>query len=102
MHAVLTRCRRANLTQFDIKTRMFDVLVEPVLSYASHIWGPLYFKHLQATRVGAPYDLKSEKVHTAFLRTMVGAGNSACKDVVYKDLHRVPVIYHWVALAVRW
>jgi hypothetical protein len=37
MHAVLTRCRRANLTKFDVKGRMFDVLVEPVLSHASHI-----------------------------------------------------------------
>jgi hypothetical protein len=22
--------------------------------------------------------------------------------VVYRDLHRLPVVYHWVALAVRW
>jgi hypothetical protein len=39
---------------------MFDVLVEPVLSYASHIWGPLSFKKFRA----APYSTKSEKVHT--------------------------------------
>jgi hypothetical protein len=44
MHALLTRCRRANLTQLDIKGRMYDVLVEPVLSYASHTWGPMAFK----------------------------------------------------------
>jgi hypothetical protein len=69
MHALLTRCRKTNLTQFDIKSRRFDVLVEPVLSYASHIWGPLSFKKLRA----APYSIKSEKVHTAFLRIMVGA-----------------------------
>ena len=98
MHALLTRCRKANLTQFDIKSRMFDVLVEPVLSYASHIWGPLSFKKLRA----APYSTKSEKVHTAFLRIMVGASKSTCVDVMYKDLHRIPVMYHWVTLAVRW
>jgi hypothetical protein len=98
MHALLTQCREANLTQFDIKSRMFDVLVEPVLPYASHIWGPLSFKKLRA----APYSIKSEKVHTAFPRIMVGASKSTCVDVMYKDLHRIPIMYHWVALAVRW
>jgi hypothetical protein len=55
MHALLTRCRRVNLTQFNIKGRMFDVLVEPVLSYASHIWGPMAFKkHLSRKPYMAP------------------------------------------------
>jgi hypothetical protein len=33
---------------------------------------------------------------------MAGASKSTCVDVIYKDLHRIPVMYHWVALAVRW
>jgi hypothetical protein len=33
---------------------------------------------------------------------MVGVSKSTCVDVMYKDLHRVPVMYHWVTLAVRW
>jgi hypothetical protein len=99
MHALLTRCRRSNLTQFDIKGRMFDVLVEPVLSYASHIWGPMAFKkHLLRN----PYGTKAEKVQTSYLRIMTGVGKGAALDVVYRDLHRLPVVYHWVALAVRW
>lgn len=99
MHALLTRCRRANLTQFDIKTRMFDVLVEPVLSYASHIWGPRSAHKLLVAR---PYTTQSEKVHTSYLRIMTGVGRSACLDVLYRDMHRLPIMYHWVALAVRW
>jgi len=99
MHAVLTRCRRANLTQFDIKTRMFDVLVEPVLSYASHIWGPLSFRK---RLLASPFSTKSEGVHTSYLRIMAGASKSASLDVVYRDLHRLPIMYHWVVLAVRW
>lgn len=99
MHALLTQCRRANLTQVDIKTRMFDVLVEPVLSYASHIWGPQHFlKHLWAQ----PFGTKAEKVHTSFLRIMCGASGGTSLDVLYRDMYRLPVMYHWVALAVRW
>ena len=98
MHALLTRCRRTNLTQFDMKSRLFDALVEPVLSYASHIWGPLTFKQLRAS----PFNPKSEKVHTAYLRIMAGAGKSTSLDVIYRDFHRLPIMYHWVVLAVRW
>jgi sorting nexin-29 len=99
MHALLTRCRRANLTQFDIKGRMFDVLVEPVLSYASHIWGPTAFSKCLRSK---PYAPEAEKVHAAFLRTMTGVGKGASLDVLYRDLHRLPIIYHWVCLAARW
>jgi sorting nexin-29 len=99
MHAVLTRCRRACLTQFDIKCRMFDILVEPVLSYASHIWGPAMFAKRLHSR---PYDTKAESVHTSFLRIMTGSIKGVAKDVLYRDLHRTPVMYHWVVLAARW
>lgn len=99
MHALLTRCRRTNLTQFDIKGRMFDVLVEPVLSYASHVWGPLA---LHRTLGINPFSGKAEQVHAAFLRIMTGVGKSASLDVLYRDLHRLPIMFHWVALAVRW
>ena len=99
MHAMLARCRRACLTQFDIKCRMFDILVEPVLSYASHIWGPAKFaKGLHRK----PYDTQAEKVHTSFLRIMTGSVRGVSMDVLYRDLHRLPVMYHWVVLAVRW
>jgi sorting nexin-29 len=100
MHALLARCRRSNLTQFDIKCRMFDVLVEPVLSYASHIWGPLMFA--QRLR-GRPFGTRAEQVHTSFLRIMTGVGKGGTSmDVLYRDMHRHPVMYHWVVLAVRW
>jgi hypothetical protein len=99
MHAMLTRCRRSCLTQFDIKCRMFDVLVEPVLSYASHIWGPKMF----AQRLhNTPYNTQAEKVHTSFLRIPTGSIKGIATDVLYRDMHRRPVMYHWVVLAARW
>lgn len=99
MHAVLSRCRRAHLTQFDIKGRMFDLLVEPVLSYASHVWGPGCFHKLLKQK---PFGTKAEQVHSSYLRIMTGSGKGVCLDVLYRDLHRLPVMYHWVKLAVRW
>jgi hypothetical protein len=59
-----------------MKSRLFDVLVEPVLSYASHIWGLLSFGKLRA----GPFSTKSEKVHTTYLHIMTGAGKSTPLD----------------------
>ena len=98
MHALLTHLRRAGLTQFDIKTRMFDVLVEPVMSYAAHVWGPSVFHK----KLRQPYGTEAEKVHLSFLRVMTGVGKSAARDVLYRDLHRAPIMHHWVVLAARW
>lgn len=80
-----------NLTKFDIKCRMFDILVEPLLSYAPHIWGPAMFaKGLH----GKPYDTRAEKVHISFLRIMTGSIKGVSTDVLYRDLHRLPIMYH--------
>lgn len=98
MHALLTHLRRAKLTQFDIKTRMFDVLVEPVMSYAAHVWGPSVFHK----KLRQPYNTEAEKVHLSFLRVMTGVGKAAARDVLYRDLHRAPILHHWVILAARW
>jgi hypothetical protein len=74
------------------------VLVEPVLSYASYIWGSMAFKrHLPRN----PYGAKAEKVQNWYSCIMTGVGQGAALDVVYRDLHRLPAVYHWVALAVR-
>jgi hypothetical protein len=82
-----------------MKCRVFDVLVEPVLSYASQIWGPqLFHKQLRSN----PFKTKAEKVHASYLRVMTGAGKTVALPVLYTDLHRVPVMFHWVILAARW
>lgn len=45
---------------------------------------------------------QAEKVHTSFLRIMAGAEMGTSTDVLYRDMHRTPIMYHWVVLAVRW
>lgn len=43
MHAVLSALRKTRLTQYDMQCRMFDIMVEPVLPYGLHVWGPEFF-----------------------------------------------------------
>lgn len=101
MHATLTRFRKQRITQYDMKCRMFDVLVEPVMSYASHVWGP----ELLSRELFKPANQRNDaadKVHLAFLRAITGTGKRSRIDVLLRDLHRSPVLHHWASLAARW
>jgi len=97
MHALLSKCRQHHIVQPDFKLRLFDILVEPVLSYGCQIWGPeLFFGKLKN-----PLVLASEKVHLSYLRIMSGVGNGTDRVVLMREFGRYPVMWHWVALATR-
>jgi hypothetical protein len=103
MHALLSRLRAQHITQYDMKCRLFDALVEPVLSYGSHVWGPEVFcEQLFKPLNDAQSRPEAEKTHLAYLRCMAGVGKSTCIDVLMRDMHRLPIAYHWVVLACRW
>ena len=87
----------AHMVQPDFKLRLFDILVEPVLSYGCQVWGPEIF----AGKLRNPLNLPSEKVHTNYLRIMAGVGSGADKVMLMREFGRYPVMWHWVALATR-
>ena len=69
------------------------------MSYGCHVWGPeLFVRQLPSM----PLDTAADKVHLSFLRAMTGVGIAASNTVLLRDLHRVPVMFHWVLLATRW
>jgi hypothetical protein len=97
MHALLSMCKRHHLVQPDIKLRLFDVLVEPVLSYACQVWGPFVFDG----RLDKPLCTATEKVQLDFVRIMAGVGGTVKQELLLWDTLRTPIMWHWVALAVR-
>jgi hypothetical protein len=100
MQTLQSRCRQQRLTQFDLKCRLFDALVEPILSYGSQVWGPDIFGC--ANFRAKPCDNSADKVHLAFLRHMAGCGKSTSIDVMLRDMNRLPLSYRWVLLSSRW
>ena len=70
MHALLSQCRQHHIVQPDFKFRLFDILVEPVLSYGCQIWGPEIF----VGKLKNPLKLPSEKVHIKQLFAYHGRG----------------------------
>jgi hypothetical protein len=101
LQAMLGQLRRAHLSQFDIRCRMFDILVEPVLSYGCHVWGPAAFHKRLSSAQRQVFMNEAEKLHMYFLRMMAGTGK-VCVDVILRDMHRAPIMHHWVVLAARW
>jgi hypothetical protein len=100
MHAVLTMCSKQHISQPDIKMRMFDALVKPVLSYGCQVWGPELF-HRKVTPAAA-LKTPAEAVHVDFLRMMAGVGRTVKHHLLLADFMRYPIMWHWVVLAVRW
>jgi hypothetical protein len=97
MHGLLTMCKTHHLAQPDIKLRLFDVLVEPVLSYGCQVWGPWVFHG----RLDDPLNTAAEAVHMDYLRIMAGTGRRIKHVLLLWDYNRYPTMWHWVALAAR-
>jgi hypothetical protein len=91
MFAVLTQLKRQYITQFEFKCRMFDILVEPIMSYGSHVWGPDLFHDCLFS--SQPTGSKADGVHLTFTQFMTGVSKSTCNDVILCDLHRAPILY---------
>jgi hypothetical protein len=97
MHALISKCAEHHIVQPAFKLRLFDILVEPVLSYGCQIWGPeACFKQLDT-----PMENAADKVHLEFLRHLAGAGKSTPMHMLLREYDRYPVMWHWLALAVR-
>jgi Reverse transcriptase (RNA-dependent DNA polymerase) len=101
MQVILGRCRQQCITQFDMKCRIFDRLVEPVMSYGSQIWGPDVFDSKVTSDVAYSQWSAADKVHISYLRRMAGVGQVSV-EVLMRDFNRAPVMHHWVVLAARW
>ena len=66
---------------FNVSTllSLFDTYVSPVLNYCSEIWG-----YMKAQEV--------EKIHTMFLKRLLGVKRSTSNDMVYCETGRLPLI----------
>ena len=58
---------------------LFDTYVSPVLNYCSEIWG-----YMKAQEI--------EKIHTMFLKRLLGVKRSTSNDMIYSETGRLPLI----------
>ena len=101
LHALLPRLRQHQFSQFDLRCRMFDVLVEPVLSYGSQIWGPDMFADYLFRGTGSSW-CHADQTHFMFLGITSGAPKTGCRETLLREFHRVPLPYRWALLSASW
>ena len=97
MHGLMSKCAQHHITQPAFKLRLFDILVEPVLSYGCQIWGP----EACSKKLDTPLDNAADKVHLEYLRHLAGVGKSTPSHMLLREYDRYPVMWHWLTLAVR-
>jgi sorting nexin-29 len=101
LKALLSRLRQHHIAQFDMRCRMFDTLVEPVLSYGSQIWGPWMLSQFLMRRGGTV--CSADVLHHRFLCYTAGlAPNGKDRNMVLREFHRVSLPYRWALLVVSW
>jgi hypothetical protein len=101
MHALLAMCKQHHIVQPDFKLRLYNAMVDPVLSYACQVWGPWLFHSRRGLPVEAAQHVLADKVYRDFLRLMAGVGKRVNKHLLLQDFGRMPLLWRWVALATR-
>jgi hypothetical protein len=101
MLGLLPLLRLHHISQGDLRLRLYDILVEPVISYGAHIWGPF----MCPSWLTASYSNRActaDNVHFTFLRELYGAHRTASRDVLLRDTHRAGLPGRWLSLAASW
>jgi hypothetical protein len=101
MLGLLHLLRLHHISQGDLRLRMFDILVEPVLSYGAHIWGPLMCPKWLTDSYSRPA-CKADDIHFLFLRELYGAHEKTSRDVLLRETHRASLPCRWLSLASSW
>jgi hypothetical protein len=99
MHALLTRLRQKHINQSAFQVRLFQVLVEPVLSYGCQVWAPDLFPKYLAP--GATLKAAPEGVQLDFLRILSGLPRSVHSWTLLREFACRPLHSHWLALCAR-
>jgi hypothetical protein len=99
---LLARARQLGITQSALLCRLFDAVVDPVLSYGCQVWGPKVCERLltPATALDRKHN-PGDAAHIDFLRMAAGLPTFSHKWTVLAEYGRRPLVVRWLALATR-
>ena len=87
MYGLYGRCHELHLHDPKTKCMLFDALVRPILNYCCEIWALL--------GSNAAFDMM-EKVHTSFLRQLLGVPTNTSSKMLYAEFGRLPLRCMWM------
>lgn len=82
LFALHARCHELHIHDPRLKCKLFDALVQPILTYACEVWsvvGNVTLLH------------KLERIHIDFLKRLLGVHNNASVKLTYAEFGRLPL-----------
>ena len=79
-----SHCALLPISDPELRCKLFDSLVLPILSYASEVWG-----------VDEKIGDAAELLHRQFLKHILGVRGSTANVIVLAELGRFPLCFHW-------
>ena len=110
MYTLLARMRQLHIDQSDLQCRLFDQLVEPILSYGCQIWGPAVCDGWMGVGIASDAGQRealnrqhnpADAVQIDFLRSIGGLPQTCKIWVMLAEFGRMPLQLRWLALASR-
>jgi hypothetical protein len=90
--AMLTRCESIRVFNPHMRCRLFDSLVNPILSYGAQIWGPDIIVQSKGNLLKGDV----EDLHRCFMRMVLGACKATPLVCMMSDLDRHPIMVSWI------
>lgn len=95
---MLSKCRYMNMLYYPTLLGMFDILVEPVGSYACQIWAIHYFGMKNPNQIlNNPF----QKTQIIFLRMISGCNRSTCRWSLLREFGYYPIQMKWICHTAR-
>lgn len=92
-----------NIRSGSMHSSMFDLLVRPILTYASEIWAVNLIKKRNALTLDLECDRAPfEKIHIKFCKQLLWVNSKTCNILARGELGRYPVICDIITLAIKY
>ena len=93
LFAMYGRCHELHIHDPRLKCKLFDALVQPILTYACEVWSVV--GNLSALE-------KLERIHIGFLKRLLGVHNGASSKLTYAEFGRLPLRHQWLQQSVKY
>ena len=84
MHSMNRRCALLPISDPELRCKLFDSLLLPILSYASEVWA-----------VDEKIGDAAELLHRQFWKHLLGVRDSTANVVVLAEVGRFPLCFYW-------
>ena len=93
LFAMYGRCHELHIHDPRLKCKLFDALVQPILTYACEVWSVV--GNLSALE-------KLERIHIGFLKKLLGVHNHASAKLTYAEFGRLPLSHQWLQQSLKY